>query len=261
MEGQDEIDLFDKLITAFGQINIGPELFEGVLDVLSAVLWFGNINFDNSESENVEIDEHSVDVIEVLLNLLGVELDAFEELLLVRKNTIRGELFRTPFKITEAIENRDAMAKALYSNLFGWIIEKIRECMNPSDTGVDYYIGILDIFGFECMARNSFEQLCINYANEKLHMFFNHYIFNIEQSLYRSEDISVDHISFSDNAACLEVLERGPQCVLRILAEECRFPDGSDKSYVMKQHSVLENHSHYVKGIPTHPPSFHTSSY
>ena len=248
VQGQDEIDLFDKLITAFGQINIGPELFEGVLDVLSAVLWFGNIDFDNSESENVEIDENSVDVIEVLLNLLGVELDAFEELLLVRKNTIRGELFRTPYKITEAIENRDAMAKALYSNLFGWIIEKIRECMNPSDSGVDYYIGILDIFGFECLATNSFEQLCINYANEKLHMFFNHYIFNLEQSLYKSENISVDHISFSDNQPCLDVLEKGSQCVLRILAEECRFPDGTDKSYVMKQHSVLENHSHYVKG-------------
>ena len=248
VEGLDEIDLFDKLITAFGQINVGPELFEGILDTLSAVLWFGNIDFDNSAGEDVEIDDNSVDVIEILLNLLGVELDAFEELLLVRKNTIRGELFRTPFKITEAIENRDAMAKALYSNLFGWITEKIRECTNPSDTGSDYYVGILDIFGFECMKVNSFEQLCINYANEKLHMFFNHYIFNIEQDLYRHENISVDHISFSDNSACLEVLERGSQCVLRILAEECRFPDGTDESYVWKQHSILEKYSHYIKG-------------
>ena len=248
VEGQDEIDLFDKLITAFGQINIGPELFEGILDTLSAVLWFGNIDFDNSAGEDVEIDDNSVDVIEILLNLLGVELDALEELLLFRKNTIRGELFKTPFKITEAIENRDAMAKALYSNLFGWITEKIRECTNPSDFGSDYYVGILDIFGFECMKTNSFEQLCINYANEKLHMFFNHYIFNIEQDLYRNENISVDHISFSDNSACLEVLERGSQCVLRILAEECRFPDGTDESYVWKQHSILENYSHYVKG-------------
>eukprot|EP01119_Soliformovum_irregulare_P019094 TRINITY_DN5985_c1_g1_i2.p1 TRINITY_DN5985_c1_g1~~TRINITY_DN5985_c1_g1_i2.p1 ORF type:complete len:2204 (+),score=700.78 TRINITY_DN5985_c1_g1_i2:993-6614(+) len=151
---------------------------------------------------------------------------------------VEGQRLQIDLTKTQACESRDALAKALYGNLFNWIIEKINTSLNPKAHGV--FIGILDIFGFENFKENSLEQLLINYANEKLQQHFIRCIFKLEQEEYQKEEIPFHRIDFMDNQDCLDLIEKKVIGVLPILDETGRFLKGTDESFLeklQKQHS------------------------
>lgn len=149
-------------------------------------------------------------VVVVLLvsSLLCCSPQKLDEALCQRINYIKGEKFVVPLNQSEAKNNRDALAKLLYSTLFSWLVDRINVCIAGPKPKT--FIGVLDIFGFENFKINSFEQFCINFTNEKLQQHFNHHIFKLEQEEYDKEKINWSKITFVDNQEAIDLVEKVP---------------------------------------------------
>lgn len=164
---------------------------------------------------------------------------------------MRGEQVRTDYTPEQAEDARDAMAKALYGRLFAWIVHSIDSLLGPRgraymdacvrEGGVTE-VGILDIFGFENFERNSFEQFCINVANEQLQYFFNRHIFALELAQYAEEGIESTGITYKDNGGLLDMVLGKPLGFFALLDEECRFPRASTQTLMDKFTKAKEKH-------------------
>uniref|UniRef100_A0A4W3GZS6 Unconventional myosin-Va-like n=1 Tax=Callorhinchus milii TaxID=7868 RepID=A0A4W3GZS6_CALMI len=175
----------------------------------------------------------------VFCELLGLERNQFAHWLCHRKLVTLSETYVKPTSRKQASNSRDALAKHLYGQLFHWIVGHINKALRSSSKQHNF-IGVLDIYGFEAFENNSFEQFCINYANEKLQHQFTLHVFKLEQEEYMMEELSWTLIEFHDNQPCIELLE-AKLGILDLLDEECRMPKGTDTSWAQK---LYERHLH-----------------
>ncbi|XP_031969905.1 myosin-IIIb isoform X9 [Corvus moneduloides] len=231
---------FEAIQHCFRIIGFTDEEVYSVYRILTGILNTGNIEFAAISSQH-QTDKSEVPDPEALDNaaaLLSIGSEELQEALTSHCVVTRGETIIRTNTVDKAADVRDAMSKALYGRLFSWIVNRINTLLQPdknicnAESGMN--VGILDIFGFENFARNSFEQLCINIANEQIQFYFNQHIFALEQMEYQSEGIDAATVEYEDNRPLLDMFLQKPMGLLSLLDEESRFPQATDLTLVDK---------------------------
>ncbi|KAI9881367.1 MAG: Myosin type-2 heavy chain 1 [Pleopsidium flavum] len=206
-----------------------------IFRILGALLHLGNVKITATRTDSVLAPTEPSLV--RACQMLGVDASEFAKWTVKKQLITRGEKIMSNLTQQQALVVRDSVAKFIYSGLFDWLVENINHGLATEEviTRASSFIGVLDIYGFEHFAKNSFEQFCINYANEKLQQEFNQHVFKLEQEEYLREQIDWTFIDFSDNQPCIDLIE-GKLGILSLLDEESRLPMGSDEQFVTKLH-------------------------
>ncbi|CAJ0937964.1 unnamed protein product, partial [Mesorhabditis belari] len=224
-----------------------PQIMQ-IFGIVAAILHLGNIDFvacNDGGKEGSNLTPGSENSCGCAARLLGIDDQQLRMALTSRamqttRGGSKGTLYMVPLKPTEALAARDALAKAIYSRLFDWIVATINKSIPFNDS--HSYIGVLDIAGFEFFTINSFEQFCINYCNEKLQNFFNERILKQEQELYEKEGLGVEKITYVDNQDCIDLFERRGTGMLDLLDEEMRLPKPLHTHFTTAVHDSNKKH-------------------
>ncbi|XP_063242383.1 unconventional myosin-IXAa-like isoform X2 [Bacillus rossius redtenbacheri] len=254
LDNVDEKYEFSRLKQSMEMVGFSTEKQRRLFAVLSAVLLLGNVEFQPRKSQAYHHDEavavRNPDAVGLISQLLRVKQETLLAALTAKKAKASGETLVINYRLPEAVAARDAMAKCLYGALFDWIVLQVNHALlSKKDTLRDHQgnsIGVLDIFGFEDFGLcNSFEQFCINYANEHLQYYFNQHVFKYEQEEYRKEGIRWTDIAFMDNTQCLQLIEGKPSGLLCLLDDQCNFPGATNETLLQKFNSVHKDNNFY----------------
>ncbi|XP_075392269.1 unconventional myosin-IXa isoform X12 [Tenrec ecaudatus] len=259
VEGEDLRHDFERLQLAMEMVGFLPKTRRQIFSLLSAILHLGNICYKKKTYRDDSIDICNPEVLPIVSELLEVKEEMLCDALVTRKTVTVGERLILPYKLAEAVTVRNSMAKSLYSALFDWIVFRINHALlNSKDLEQNtktLSIGVLDIFGFEDYENNSFEQFCINFANERLQHYFNQHIFKLEQEEYRTEDISWHNIDYIDNTSCINLISKKPTGLLHLLDEESNFPQATNQTLLDKFKHQHEENS-YIEFPAVMEPAF-----
>ncbi|XP_053457845.1 unconventional myosin-VI isoform X5 [Nycticebus coucang] len=238
---------FIRMCTAMRKIGLDDEEKLDLFRVVAGVLHLGNIDFEEagSTSGGCNLKNKSTQSLEYCAELLGLDQDDLRvslttRVMLTTAGGTKGTVIKVPLKVEQANNARDALAKTVYSHLFDHVVNRVNQCF-PFETS-SYFIGVLDIAGFEYFEHNSFEQFCINYCNEKLQQFFNERILKEEQELYQKEGLGVNEVHYVDNQDCIDLIEAKLVGILDILDEENRLPQPSDQHFTSAVHQKHKEH-------------------
>ncbi|XP_042658535.1 myosin heavy chain, skeletal muscle, adult-like isoform X3 [Tyto alba] len=229
IDDQEELMATDSAIDILG---FTADEKTAIYKLTGAVMHYGNLKFKQKQREE-QAEPDGTEVADKAAYLMGLNsADLLKALCYPRVKV--GNEFVTKGQTVEQVNNAvGALAKAVFEKMFLWMVIRINQQLDTKQPR-QYFIGVLDIAGFEIFDFNSFEQLCINFTNEKLQQFFNHHMFVLEQEEYKKEGIEWEFIDFGmDLAACIELIEK-PMGIFSILEEECMFPKATDTSFKNK---------------------------
>ena len=235
IDGVDDKAEFDATRKSMSTIGVDAGKQAEIFKVLAGLLHLGNVKIAATRNDSALSPDDPA--LMKATDLLGIDASDFAKWTVKKQLITRGEKIISNLTQQQATVVRDSVAKFIYSSLFDWLVESINQSLATNEVleRVQSFIGVLDIYGFEHFAKNSFEQFCINYANEKLQQEFNQHVFKLEQEEYVREQIDWKFIDFSDNQPCIDLIE-GKLGVLSLLDEESRLPMGSDEQFVTKLH-------------------------
>ncbi|KAH3899381.1 myosin 1 SCDLUD_004824 [Saccharomycodes ludwigii] len=247
--GVDDGSNFTELIEAFNTVGFTTEEQENIFQIISAILHLGNIEYTSERSEQASIRTDLAS----LVKLLGVEEREFKDAILKPKSKAGREFVHKSKNATQSRHIVNSLSKIIYEKLFAFIVERINHSLNHGSM-TENFIGVLDIAGFEIFKDNSFEQLCINYTNEKLQQFFNHHMFVLEQNEYMRENIQWNYIDYgNDLQQTIDLIEgTKPPGVLALLDEESILPKSTDDQFFDKLITSWESKSDRFKRSKKH---------
>lgn len=243
---------YKDTLNAMKVIGLSQQEQDDIFRVLATILWLGNVVFHEDDNGNGAITDSSVT--DFAAYLLEVDGAAVNKVLTTRimetsRGGRRGSVYEVPLNPAQASAVRDALAKALYSNLFDWIVDRVNIAMKSVGGSIANTIGILDIYGFEIFETNSFEQLCINYVNEKLQQIFIQLTLRTEQEEYAREQITWTPIKYFDNKVVCELIEeKRPPGIFAALNDACATvntdPSAADGTFTQRL-NMLGSHKHF----------------
>ncbi|KHN32166.1 Myosin-J heavy chain [Glycine soja] len=271
LDGVSSAEEYMKTRRAMDIVGISHEDQEAIFSTLAAILHLGNVEFSPGKEHDSSVikDEKSRFHLQMAANLF-CDLNLLLATLCTRSiQTREGNIIKA-LDCNAAVAGRDALAKTVYARLFDWLVDKINGSVGQ-DINSQKQIGVLDIYGFECFKDNSFEQFCINFANEKLQQHFNQHVFKMEQEEYNKEEINWSYIEFIDNQDVLDLIEKKPIGIIALLDEACMFPKSTHETFSTKlfkhflSHPRLEKEkfsetdftlSHYAGKVTYHTNTF-----
>ncbi|KAF8634884.1 hypothetical protein AX15_000638 [Amanita polypyramis BW_CC] len=247
----DDVKEFQDTLKAMQVIGLTVNEQNDILRMLAIILWLGNVQFEEMDDGNAKVSD--TNVTDFVAYLMEADAALVQKVMTTRvvetqRGGRRGSVYDVPLNPTQATAGRDALSKAIYNNLFEWIVSRINVSMKTRSAHA-HVIGILDIFGFEIFQDNSFEQLCINYVNEKLQQIFIELTLKAEQEEYVREQIKWTPIKYFNNKIVCDLIEeRRPPGIFAALNDACATahadPAAADNSFVQRT-AVLSSNPHF----------------
>jgi myosin I len=245
VDGMDDLADYRDTLNAMKIIGLSQTEQDQIFRMLAAILWTGNIQFVEDKDGYATVADQSV--VDFVAYLLDVDPEHVIQAITIRILTPKnGEIIESPANPAQALATRDALAKAVYNNLFDWIVERVNVSLQARGAPANS-IGILDIYGFEIFEKNSFEQLCINYVNEKLQQIFIQLTLKTEQEEYAREQIKWTPISYFDNKIVCDLIEAiRPPGIFSAMKDATRTahadPAASDRTFMQAINGMSNPH-------------------
>jgi len=249
VDRMDDHEEFGLTVDAIKVLGFTPDEHKSMFKITCAILNFSNCKFKQKpRDEQAEVADTADG--ERVAHLLGLQVKDFLNSLIKPKVKVGTEYVNKGQSVVQVNYAITALCKSLFERMFFWIVERVNKAFETKQRR-SYFIGVLDIAGFEIFEYNSFDQLCINYTNERLQQFFNHHMFVLEQEEYKKEGIKWESIDFGmDLAKTIDLIEK-PGGILAMLEEECIVPKATDVTYLNKMHKVHAGKSDsYKKPTP-----------
>ncbi|XP_050315844.1 unconventional myosin IC [Anthonomus grandis grandis] len=235
---------YEEVERALSTLDFSQNDRQDIFNIIGAILHLGNVKFSLADGKAVIANP---EVVETVANLINCKRDKLSLSLVQRTIETIRDVVTTPLDLDLATYARDALSKAVYDRLFTWLVKRINSSLQPSDRRRNVVMGILDIYGFEILEKNSFEQLCINFCNEKLQQLFIELTLRSEQEEYEKEGIQWEHVTYFDNKIICDLIEEKHKGMIAFMDEECLRPgDPTDRTLLNKLNKQFEHHDHYI---------------